>query len=168
MIRLLKDAAMSLFVGVAVGCLLMPPAEAQDASAPYVPPAAPAGSPDLLALGTSLLVAAAIVTGCVMFLRAAFPPVFEPVPATPGSKLLNLVAAIVVGLGTGLAHVAPDVTGQGTLAGYLASGFLAACVATFGRDFAVRSKATAREAKERRRQVHSRKDAAEVTDPRKP
>lgn len=139
MIRLLKDAAMSLTVGVSVAFLMMPPsrvAGAQDAQPqPEVAYVAPAAPVDLTAAGMALAVAAAIVYGVVLMARTSLRSVLAPVPATPLSKTLNLALAVVAGLGTGLLGIAPDITGGTGLTGHLASGFLAACLAVFGRDF---------------------------------
>lgn len=139
MIRLLKDAAMSLTVGVSVAFLLMPPtsvAGAQDAQPqPEVAYVAPPAPVDLAGAGMALAVAAAIVYGVVLMARLAFRDTFAPTPSTPRSKVRNLALAVVAGLGTGLLGIAPDVTGRPGLTGHLASGFLAACLAVFGRDF---------------------------------
>lgn len=139
MIRILKDAALSLTVGVSVAFILLPPtpvAGAQDAPvAPEVAYVAPPAPVDLAGAGMALAVAAAIVYGAVLMARTAFRSLLAPSPATPASKTLNLALAVAVGLLTGVLGVAPDITGGTGLTGHLASGFLAACLAVFGRDF---------------------------------
>jgi hypothetical protein len=83
------------------------------------------------------LIASAVIVGVLLALRTALPRVFAPEPATEHSKALNMLAAIAVGLALGYAGIAPAIAPG--LAGKLVGGFLAACAASFGRDFFTRS-----------------------------
>lgn len=95
---------------------------------------------------------AAIVIGAVLFARKTpyLRRLFAPSPATEASKAACMALAVAAGLVCGWLGLAGGVT----LAERLGAGFLAACAATFGRDFAVRSWRAPKKA---------RPDAPEVT-----
>ncbi len=122
-----------LLAGIAMW-LLIGPAQAQPVpEVSYVPPAptyAPPPAVDFQGLG----LAVALVTGIVLFGRAGLRRVLNPEPTTELSKALNMLLAAGAGLAVGWSGFA----GGHTLPERLAFGFVAATVATFGRDVLVR------------------------------
>lgn len=83
-----------------------------------------------------ILVASAIVSGVVLASRMLLPHWLAPETATDASKAICMGIAVAAGITTGLFGIAGNV-GTGTV-GQVSAGFLAACVATFGRDFLTR------------------------------
>ncbi len=130
-----------LLAGIAMW-LLIGPAQAQPAeghaptevpSVVYVPPAptfAPPPAVDFQGLG----LAVALVTGIVLFGRAGLRRVLNPEPTTELSKALNMLLAAGAGLAVGWSGLA----GGHAVSERLAFGFVAATIATFGRDVFVR------------------------------
>jgi hypothetical protein len=133
---------LALIIGT-LAALLALPAHAQDFDGVL-------SSLDPLAafLGQGAL-ASALIVAALMWLRRLV-PALAPEPSTPLSRLLNLAAALGLGLALGAAGIAPPVPAPGQPIGLVAQllgGFFAASMAAFGRDFLVRGQAALSEAK---------------------
>ncbi len=92
----------------------------------YLPPFV---YPDLDTILTRGAIASVLVSTGMLFLRGAFPRLTN---GTDASRLGNYTLAILLGLVTGFAGVAPQLSPG--LGGWLLGGFLAGGLACFGRD----------------------------------
>lgn len=127
----------SPFVGAFLALLFMLllafAAQAQVPEVTYVPPEGSFAPPPAVDF-QGLALATAIVTGIVLFARAGVKRVLNPEPSTEFSKALNMALAAVSGLAVGWSGLA----GGHALPERLAFGFVAATMATFGRDIFTR------------------------------
>lgn len=124
-----------LVFAVLVGTLafLALPARGQVPDVTYMSPEGSFAPPPAVDF-QGLALATAIVTGIVLFARAGVKRVLNPEPSTEFSKALNMALAAVAGLTVGWSGLA----GGGSLPERLAFGFVAATMATFGRDIFTR------------------------------